>query len=435
MLTGVVPSQDRYSRSPLSDGLVRSNFWKGRQRLNRLYRWIANVVRPKIDWSILCDARPQNNPEVHDFLICRDSRKTAHRGDLVLRGFEAVTACLPAAELTARRRTTRRSATGTFVLVAENEAAFLQVIGRHLDRHPVARQRLDPVLLHLAGGVGDDFVPGIELHAITCIGEDLGHQSFELDQLFFSHGYLQVDRQLSLWPLGTVGSGIRPAFAMQKGNSLHPLGLAVAVRWTGRLVPIGLMPIGLLNAIITTGTAVTARPFRARCGIMTPGGVHARSGPRASVLRRRRRRVAMTRRAAVFTGQCDADQLFDVAQIRDLLAGAERDCHTVRAGARGAADTVDIGLGYVGQIEIHHMADAVDIDAAGGDVGCDQGADLAGAECRQHPLAMILRLVAMNGVGGDAGPRKAFHDLVRAMLGAGKDQRAIDRLLLQELSQ
>src|SRR6266705_5737790 len=70
MLTGVVPSQDRYSRSPLSDGLVRSNFWKGRQRLNRLYRWIANVVRPKIDNSILCEASPQNNPDVHDFLIC-----------------------------------------------------------------------------------------------------------------------------------------------------------------------------------------------------------------------------------------------------------------------------------------------------------------------------------------------------------------------------
>src|ERR1700730_4783731 len=69
MLTGVVPSQDRYSRSPLSNGLVRSNFWKGRQRLNRLYRWIANVVRPKIDEAILCDDSLQNNPEVHDFLI------------------------------------------------------------------------------------------------------------------------------------------------------------------------------------------------------------------------------------------------------------------------------------------------------------------------------------------------------------------------------
>src|ERR1700684_667756 len=68
MLTGVVPSQDRYSRSPLSNGLVRSNFWKGRQRLNRLYRWIANVVRPKIDGLILFQSRAQNNPDVRDFL-------------------------------------------------------------------------------------------------------------------------------------------------------------------------------------------------------------------------------------------------------------------------------------------------------------------------------------------------------------------------------
>src|ERR1700681_2254620 len=78
MLTGVVPSQDRYSRSPLSDGLVRSNFWKGRQRLNRLYRWIANVVRPKIDVIILFQSSPQNNPEVHDFLI---APRTAARGN------------------------------------------------------------------------------------------------------------------------------------------------------------------------------------------------------------------------------------------------------------------------------------------------------------------------------------------------------------------
>ena len=49
---GIVPSQDRYNEAHFRR-LVRSNFWKGRQRLNRLYRWIANVVRPKIDKVIL----------------------------------------------------------------------------------------------------------------------------------------------------------------------------------------------------------------------------------------------------------------------------------------------------------------------------------------------------------------------------------------------
>ncbi len=76
-----------------------------------------------------------------------------------------------------------------------------------------------------------------------------------------------------------------------------------------------------------------------------------------------------------------------------------------------------------------------DVDAAGGNVGGDQGADLAGTERGQHPLTVILRLVAMDRVGGDAGPCEALHHLVRAVLGAGEDQRAIDRLLLEKLCQ
>src|ERR1019366_4759468 len=196
---------------------------------------------------------------------------------------------LAAAELAARRCTTRGSAARTLVLVTEDEPAFFQVIGRHLDRHPVARQRLDPVLLHLAGGVGDDLVSGIELHAITCIGKDFGHQSFELDQLFFSHGYLQIDRRSALRPLGAVGSGIGTAFAMQKGDPLHPFGLAAALRRTYRLLSVDLVAVGLRNATITTRTAVTARTFRSGRGFMAPGGVHARSGSRTPVLRRRRR--------------------------------------------------------------------------------------------------------------------------------------------------
>jgi hypothetical protein len=73
---------------------VRSNFWKGRQRLNRLYRWIANVVRPKIDKPILCEASPQNNPEVHDFLIGPFAGAAFHRAANNLRDFRAIAAVL-----------------------------------------------------------------------------------------------------------------------------------------------------------------------------------------------------------------------------------------------------------------------------------------------------------------------------------------------------
>src|SRR6202166_2593669 len=195
---------------------------------------------------------------------------------------------LSAAELSSRRRATRSSASGarTLVLVTENQASLFKVVRRHLDRHPISGQRLDPVLLHFAGRVGDDLVSGIELHAVACVGEDFGHQSFELDQLFLSYGYLQIDRRLA-GSVGAVGFCIRTAFAMQKGDALHPFSLAAAWRrgrWTYRLMPVGLVPAGLRSATITTGTAATARPFRSGRGLACPGGVRARRGSAAPIL-------------------------------------------------------------------------------------------------------------------------------------------------------
>src|SRR5258705_1917654 len=101
---------------------------------------------------------------------------------------------------------------------------------------------------------------GIELHAVARVGKDFGHQSFELDQLFFSHVSLQVDRRLVLWSLVPVWFGIRAAFAMQKGNPLHPVSLAAALRRTRRL-----MAVRFWRATINTTTAASARrPLRSR---------------------------------------------------------------------------------------------------------------------------------------------------------------------------
>src|SRR5882757_3880911 len=214
--------------------------------------------------AIICEGSPQNNAEVREFLLREGFRAvlaaTAQGHDFAMRGRVVV---LSAAELTAALRcAARRSAwaAGTLILVTEDQPALLQIVGRHLDRHPIARQRLDAVLLHLAGRVGDNFMSGIELHAVARVGQDFGHQSFELDQLFFSHGSLQVDRRLVLGSLVAVGFGIRAAFAMQKGNALHPVSLysvsLAALRRTRRL-----MAVRLRRAMITTTTAAAARPF------------------------------------------------------------------------------------------------------------------------------------------------------------------------------
>jgi hypothetical protein len=81
---------------------------------------------------------------------------------------------------------------------------------------------------------------------------------------------------------------------------------------------------------------------------------------------------------------------------------AESDGRSAGAGARGAADAVNIAFRLMRQIEIHHMRDVVDVDAARGDVGGDERADLAFAERFQRTLAGVLRFVAVDGVGGEA---------------------------------
>src|SRR4030095_14285400 len=88
-------------------------------------------------------------------------------------------------------------------------------------------------------------------------------------------------------------------------------------------------------------------------GILGAGGVGTRGGASAAVLRRAlrgsRRGVAAAGCATVFPRQRDADQPLDVAQIAHLLgARDQRDRNAFGAGARGAADAVDIGFRDVG---------------------------------------------------------------------------------------
>src|SRR5215211_417447 len=92
---------------------------------------------------------------------------------------------LPPPKLSTGRRTSCRSA--ALVLMPEHEPAPFQIVGRHLDRDTVSRQRLDPVPLHLSGRIDDHLMARIKLHAKARIGQDLGHQPVELHQFFLAH--------------------------------------------------------------------------------------------------------------------------------------------------------------------------------------------------------------------------------------------------------
>lgn len=67
-------------------------------------------------------------------------------------------------------------------------------------------------------------------------------------------------------------------------------------------------------------------------------------------------------------------QAFDGTKGVAFRGVAECDCDASRAGARGAPNSMDIAFGDVGELEIHHMGDTVDVDATGGDIRCDQNA-------------------------------------------------------------
>src|SRR4030088_455833 len=153
---------------------------------------------------------------------------------------------LPPSELLSLRRPPHRG--GALVLVAEDEPALLEVVRRHLDGDAVARERLDAVLFHLAGRIGDDPLPGVELDAIARVRQDFGDKTFELDQLFFCHRGSLASRSAAILPRRTARviapSGHR---TLQKADPADALDVM-----PGRTA----MAVGLVRGALTRPLAV-----------------------------------------------------------------------------------------------------------------------------------------------------------------------------------
>src|SRR5512139_1712610 len=81
-------------------------------------------------------------------------------------------------------RTSGRAA-GTFV--PEDDAPLVEVVRRHFDANPVAHDRPDAKLAHLAGRVGDDPMVVLQHDAEATIGEDFVDLAFEGQKILFGH--------------------------------------------------------------------------------------------------------------------------------------------------------------------------------------------------------------------------------------------------------
>ncbi len=108
-----------------------------------------------------------------------------------------------------------------------------------------------------------------------------------------------------------------------------------------------------------------------------------------------------------------------------LVRRYQRSGFTTASGAAGAADAVHIVFLDIGQLEVDHMRQLVDVQAAGGDIGGHQDAHLVGLEVGQGLGAGILALVAVDRGSRQAVLLQVLGQAIGTVLGTGEDQHLL----------
>ena len=73
------------------------------------------------------------------------------------------------------------------LFVAICNAAFGEIIGRHLDQDLVTSQHTDAILPHAASGVRDDFMIIFELYAERGVRQQFSHNAWKFQDFFLGH--------------------------------------------------------------------------------------------------------------------------------------------------------------------------------------------------------------------------------------------------------
>jgi len=127
-------------------------------------------------------------------------------------------------------------------------------------------------------------------------------------------------------------------------------------------------------------------------------------------------------------GDLAAHEGFDSAEIWLLILIAQRQRGASGSGSSGAADAMHIAFRLVRQLVIDHVRDARDVDAASRDIGRDEDAHAAAAECVERTNPGILCLVAVKRVSRDPGLRARLaaavarrHQALRHTTGLGPE--------------
>src|SRR5690606_2079097 len=105
------------------------------------------------------------------------------------------------------------------------------------------------------------------------------------------------------------------------------------------------------------------------------------------------------------------------------------------AGTAGTTDTVNVGFHVVRDVVVDDVADAIDIEAARGNVGCDEDIELAGLQLVYRSLAQLLRHVAVDGRGRETTCGQFVGQLDGGGLRAHEDQHCGEGFRFQNACQ
>ncbi len=124
----------------------------------------------------------------------------------------------------------------------------------------------------------------------------------------------------------------------------------------------------------------------------------------------------------------------NLSDVSAFVACMEGRCHTARSSAARAACPVNEIFRHLRQVEVHHMRDVVDMDAARRDIGRHKnpvGAILKALQCL---IALTLRTIAMDAGRVMAEASEMLGKAVRTMLGACENQKCA-RFVTQQSGQ
>src|SRR5205814_6823780 len=134
--------------------------------------------------------------------------------------------------------------------------------------------------------------------------------------------------------------------------------------------------------------------------------------------------LAAARESDTFSPKGYACLPLQILEVLVLCLGNEGEGLPARTRATGPANTVYVRLRVLRQVEIDHMVDPLDVNAARREVGRDECRHGPTAEGLEDPFAPPLRHIAVECLDPVAQPCEIARELVHPALGAAEDKDA-----------